>query len=252
MTVQDETTRTPGKDDGDAPVTTETTGTPGSEGRDAQPKDDLTKVNLEWKTKAETLNALFAQYGVSSVAELNERLAQSPAAPADTRTTTDDDETDWPAIESFAAKGDPVAKGLIRQRQREENLVRGISDAFTARDIPDATERQQAVTHLNKNRHRLGDLSAALAEVRTNKLTNENAKLRDELKRLQKAPDPDVVNAPSTHGREITSSETQTRKKMRESEFDGEIATLKAQGRHRAAMTLMGKLQSDEIELTPG
>lgn len=235
MTV-DDTTRTPETEGGDAPAKG-TTGTPTQEVRDGTSQgDDLSKLNMEWKGKAETLNALFARYGVSSVEELNERLAQSPAAPDTPRTETDEYGAALQATRDFAAKGDPVAKLTLQVLERNEQLERGIGDAFTARDIADPAERALAVAHLNKNRHRLGDLPAALAEVRAARLGKELAAAQKELERMRKAPDPDVVGAPKTGGREGPAQTTSARKGVTSAQFDAEVARLTATGLHHQAM----------------
>lgn len=235
MTVDTETTRTPGQDDGDA-GDSQKTGTPGTEGRDAQGQgSDLTKLNMEWKGKAETLNALFSRYGVSSVEELNEALAQSPAAPATTGTDADDDEALMEQTRAFAAKGDPVAKLTLKVLERNAQLERGVVSAFEARDIADPGEREQAIAHFNKNRHRLGDVKAALAEVRQVRLSKELRAAQDELATLKKTPDPDVMNAPKTAGREIPSNETKT-KKVTLAKFDAEVKRLEDAGQFHAAM----------------
>jgi hypothetical protein len=252
----DEKTRTPKPDDTDAPKPG-TGGTPDEDERDAPKGDDLSKVNLVWKGKAEELNALFARYGVSTVEELNERLTQPPAARVDEKPADEgDDEADVAAAQSFAARGDPVARLALKQRKRNdelerrnEELVRGIGDAFTARDIPDVAERARAVAHLNKNRDRLGDLKAALAEVRGPALAADNVKLREELARLRKPPDPDVLTAPKTHGHEAPAGEP-TIRKMTGAKADAEIARLTAAGEGHAALMMKNDILHKRIDIT--
>lgn len=243
-----ETTGTQGQEGGDAGVDTQTAGTPGAEGRDAQSKgDDLTKLNLEWKGKAETLNALFASYGVNSAEELKELLAQSPAAPVDNGTDAGGDDELERGAEEWVGKGDAVAKyatsKIKKLEERIEQLTRGVGDAFAVREIPEA-ERKAAVAHYQKNRHRLGDVNAALAEIRAPKLAAENARLSAELAKLQKHPDPDVVSAPRTAGREIASTQTNKRK-MTLAQATAEADRLRSEGKHHAAMQF---LAAAEIE----
>lgn len=254
MTV-DETTRTPNPNDGDAPANTETAGTSGKDERNAASEGELkiTKDEaLGWKGKAEVLNSLFAKYGVSTVEELNEVLAQSPAAPAPTSPEPVADDEELQATIDHAKRGDPVAKLALRLLERQEQLTRGVGDAFSVREIEDVKLRRQAVAHYEKNRHRLGDVNAALAEIEAPRLRAELRKATEELERLKKPPDPDVTSAPPQPGREITSMQTQSVKKMRESDFDAEQARLKSLGLHREAMRQQQLLNADKIELLPG
>jgi hypothetical protein len=249
----DDTTQTTQPTDGDAGEHTPATET-GPEGERAGTSegDYHKRQALENKVKAEKLNALLAANGVSSVEELNERIAQSPAAPSHEPPDDDDDPDDAErrAVGEFAAKGDPVARYAQKLEQRLDRLTKGVGDALTARDIPDAVERKAAVAHYQKNRHRLGDLSAALAELRAPKLATENARLTAELARLQNKPgDPDVANAPRTGGQETTTPTT-TKRKMTGAQFDAEVARLHAEKKHHSALNLQRAYADGDIVLT--
>ena len=74
--------------------------------------------------------------------------------------------------------------------------------------------------------------------MREPRLSAENAKLRDELARLKKGPDPDVLTAPATAGREIPA--TQTKKKMTLASATEHAAKLRAAGQYDAAMRFLG------------
>lgn len=242
--MADETTRTPDPNDTEA-VTTPASETTGEDGRNETSEADYQKRQaLENKVKAETLNALYASYGVSSAEELRERLAQSPAAPVETSPEVDDG-VDWTAVEQFAKRGDPVAKAQLWNKRRMEELTQGTVDAFTARDIPDANERDQAIRHYDRERGRGRsiDLTAALGEVRSVKLAAELKKLQEENARLSKKPDPDVLTAPKTHGPSEVA--TPTKPKMTLAKAMAEAGRLRAEGKDHAAMLF---LQAAEIE----
>jgi len=249
--ANDDTTQTTNPNDTDAPEqpgTGETTGE-GERAGTSKGDDYHARQALENKIKAETLNALYASYGVSSAEELRERLAQSPAAPAVTSAETEDDGVDWNAVEAYAAKGDPVAKAQLWNRQRMEQLARGTADAFVVQGIPDQKERNAALAHYEKNRHRLGDVNAALAEIRAPRLQAENARLTAELAKMSKTPDPDVLNAPKTGGREITATEV-SKRKMSGTQYDSEVKALHDAGKHRAALDLQRAYANGDVVIT--
>lgn len=234
--MADDTTQTTPPNDAEVepPATSETPG----EGERAGPSKDEyhARQALEHKVKAEQLNALLSSYGVNTVEELNERLEQSPAAPAP-RTTPDAAQVDWSQVEEWARKGDAVAQAQIENRNRLDSLEHGIVNAFTAERIKDPAEKQQAIALMQRFPNRYGDLQAALAAVREPKLAAENAKLRDELAKMKKGPDPDVMRAPKTAGREIPATEP-TGKKMTLAQLEKEAQALVDSGRPHAAMLL--------------
>ena len=73
--------------------------------------------------------------------------------------------------------------------------------------------------------------------------------MKAQLAKLSKAPDPDVVNAPKTAGREITAAQNTQTKKMRTSDFDAQIA---AAPTPKARMDLQRQLIQGRIELVKG
>ena len=242
MADEQETAGTPEQDDRDAGESS-TAGTPEPDGRDAQASSDVERLNLEWKAKAERVNEL-----ERSVEELRARLEQSPAASGKT-SNDDDDESYWSGVEEFSGKGDPVARGTKKLRdkisQLEDKLERtinAVSNTMEARDITDVDERKAVEKHFLANRHRLGDIRAARNEILADKREREVEHLRAELAKYSKKPDPDVVR---TEGREITAAQNKTRK-MTVAEFDRLAAKLGATER----MKLQGQLERDEIELT--
>jgi len=261
MTVRqgDDTTRTPAPNDAEAPEQTGSSETTeqGERNDDAQAEYHKRQA-LEHKTKAEQLNTLFQQYGVTSVEALNEKLAQSPAARADIREPDDDDDTDGVddalerGVDEWVGKGDAVAsyakKKIAALEQRIDRLTRGVGDAFVARDVEDKTLRDRAVSHYRNNKHRLGDLKAAIAEVEAGDLRKKTADLTAELAALRKKPDPDVINAPATHGREITATNTKKRK-MTGAKYDSTLATMYAAGNNRQALDMEAAYARGEIEL---
>ncbi len=253
----DQTTGTQTQEGGDAADSTQTAGTPADEGRNAESQGiSISKEEaLAWKGKAETLNSLMASYGVSSPEELRERLAQSPAAPAVERPEDDGDDDSFDPADvhrtaEFVEKGDAVARLALRMakrieklEKRSDQLTRGIGDVFTARDIEDRTLRARTLAHYEKNKYRLGDINAALAEVQVADQRAEITKLKAELAKMNKPIDPDVRNAPSTGGREITA--TQVKRKMTLAQATAEAERLRGEGKPHAAMKF---LEAAEIE----
>jgi hypothetical protein len=223
MSELEQTAGTPNPDGGDAGEHTPTTGTQGEDGRNAEPEGlgTITREEaLAWKAKAERVNQL-----ESKLSEMEaQRPAPAVATPADT-----EDEAYWSEVEKFATQGDPVAKALLRQRERDERRERDIIDAFQLREIADAEERQQVAAHYLKNRHRYGDVAAARDSLRVSKLEADNKRLLDALKAAQaKQPDPDVVR---THSREITARQNDARKYTRD-EWQKEQAELEESGNY--------------------
>src|SRR3990172_2840510 len=172
----DETTRTPGAQDGDAGEHTPTADTTPKDERTDQPAADKAKQDaLVHKVKAEQLNALMERSGASSVEELNERLAQSPAAPA-SRPSQDDDSYEarrthrLRKIQAYIDQGDELAALVLEQQQQIDDLQRGTGDALSFSTLdPDlesddeATKRKKlfrarVAKHYQANRHRFGDL----------------------------------------------------------------------------------------------
>lgn len=243
--MADETTTsgTPEPEGGDAQGTA-TAGTPGTDDRNAESVENEKRLHLEWKSKAERTNQLEREN-----AELKARLDQSPA-------DLGNDEPDADAIEklerevnAWVEKDDPVAKWsklkIAKLEDRQEKYEQAVIFKDQIRDMP-FEERQEVYDHFQANRHRLGDPKAARAEVREKKLTDENAKLREQLKKATVKNDPDVVR---TVTRDVPASEHKVRK-MTEAEFDREQEELRQSGRHRERMAQQAAYARDEIEFT--
>lgn len=257
-------TETTGAAPQDGEVTGEDTqqnGTPGEQARDAQ-DENIGKLNMEWKDKAANWNkieTLMSAYGVSSIDELNERLARSPAVQGESEPEDEDPykEVDFSEVKKWAKKGDATSVLALKayeeaQKLKAENqrLVRGVEDAFVARDIKDERMRQRILNHFNNNRHRFADLRGAAAEIRAADLEADNKRLQEQLARHQKnGVNP---NAPSTHVPDAPPGKTNDTKKMKQSEFRAEVERLRTEGNHEASMALQRKRRLFEIEILPG
>jgi hypothetical protein len=254
--AQDEPTRTPTAQDGDAGVNTPTADPTPTDERPASPGDEKTQKDiLANKLKAEALNALMAEHGVSTVQELRERLAQPPAArepSASTRSAPDPTSRRAELRQKIAAgeaNASDLAELLELQEQAIDGLSQGTADGFVLSEITDKKLRERAVRHYSRNRHRLGDLQAAINEIKAADLETENATLREQIKSLNKKPDPDVTEAPSTLGREMTTTQL-TKKKMRRDEFRAKVAALEEAGDFMGARKLRHQYADDKIEVT--
>lgn len=247
--------------DGEATgVTTPQDGTPEGQARDAQ-DENIGKLNMEWKDKAANWNkieTLMNAYGVSSIDELNERLARSPAAQdesvQDGPIASDDEISE---AKGWAKKGDATSRLTLKALEKIEKLeaenqrlVRGIEDAFTVRDIPDAAKRKRVVDHFTKNRHRLGDIRAAQAEVEVADNRAEIERLQAELARHRKSGV--TPNAPATHVPDSPPSKTTNTKQMKQSEFRAEIERLREAGDHEGVMAMQRKRRLFEVTVVPG
>ena len=202
MTDETQTTGTPDQDGGDAVEQTPTAGTPETDGRDAESdkvviSKDQWNVALKWKADAEEAKRLKAQ-----LEEQQDDEVQPPDEPVAAPPKG--------SFEWFLANGDPVAR---RQAMFERKVE---LDAQLA-EMP-ADERESVKAHWRKNHHRLGDMKAARAELNASKYEAEMQRLREENERLKRGPDPEVMHAPPTGGREVTARERKT--KMTEAQFD--------------------------------
>lgn len=245
MGEQDETQTagTPNPDGGDA-AQGQTTGTQESEGRDAGSSgqaDDFTRLNLEWKAKAERLNALEAKYGSNFESAIEQRQPQSPAADSQTNA----DAAYWADVVESARNGDHAAKAAIQIEIQRRQDKRDMMDALALRDIADVTERQEVYNLYTNNRTRYGDVEAAREAVRARRLEAELTKTREEIKRNTAKVDPDVVR---THSRETSAKGTQIRK-MSGSEYDRKIAQVPGQGPTREQLQLQRDYSNGLIEL---
>ena len=200
------TTGTPEQVVGDAAEQTPTTGTPATEGRDAEP-NDIAKLNLEWKAKAERVNEL-----EKKLAELESR-EPSPAAPAE------EDDVDWNQVEDYARRSDQVAKAQLRAKRERDELIYALTMQNQLQEIDDKEERKQARELFLKNRQQYGSVAAAHDAIKLKKAVEDNERLRQELKRASvNRPDPNVVR---TEERDMTRSEVQTGK-MTPAQWDNE------------------------------
>jgi hypothetical protein len=239
--TNEQTAGTPGQDDGDALEQSATTGTPELDDRDAESSEpDYKALYLASKSKVEEANRLKAE-----IEALRQREPQPPAAEDDDEPAPIKDDVDWEKVQDYARRGDEVAKAQLANRAMYLELARDVRDSFGLRDIEDKAERKEVLAHFAKNRHRLGDVQAAAAEIRARKLDTEVARLRQELEAVTKQPPRDVVK---THAREVTSSEAKARK-MTYEQYDAQIAALESQGKHREARAMGLKVAKGEIEL---
>lgn len=240
MAEDDPKSGTPPVDGGDA-AGTQTAGTPQGDDRNAD-ADGRWKEALEWKSKAERLNAMERELAEERAlrAELEARQTRQPG-----RDDGDEDEDDR-GVREWASKNDVVARKVLKLEkkfeERERALISEFGTALEAIDsISDREERKAALQHLQKNRHRLGDLQAAVAEVQGNKMREELERLRKENERLARKPEPMNDSAPST----IARSEPQVGKakptQMTEAAYDKRCEELAAAKQYRE----LAKLQSD-------
>lgn len=194
---------------------------PGADARNGHAADttDHSKLWLEvGKPAAERAAALERENQ-----ELRSRATQSPV-----HESPDDSERvphgytaeEYTAIKRFAHEGDPVAKGLLREIRKNEELsnkndalVGALSLNEQLREISDAGKRKRVREHYQSNQHRLTDIAAAEAEVDREDLRKENDKLREELKRGARRADPNVHR---TTERDVPASEAKARTVTRE------------------------------------
>jgi hypothetical protein len=206
MTEASETTGTPTQEVGDA-ADQQTTGTPAQDGRDAREAENIAKLNLEWKAKAERVNELERK-----LAELENQRSQSPAATQATDPRLDR----FGRVKQFADQNDPVAQELLELRQEFAELVSGVTVKSEIDAIRDDAEREEVRKHYLDNRHRL-DVKAARAEVRERKLSAEMDELRKKLAATVNSQS--IKGTVSTSDRETPSSDIKP-KVMTGAEFD--------------------------------
>ena len=218
------TTGTPTQDGGDAAEHAPTTGTPAAEGRDAGSQTATEEQVLAWKAKAEEANKVPGL--MARIDELEERQAQSPAAPGD-EPDDDDDEVDWDQVRYHASRGDATAKAQLKQQKENAELraelremQEGIRLLRQLDAIPDKDEQKEVTKHFKQNRHRLGDINAARAEIREKKLEVENDELRKQLAAAAKKP----PSGPTTGEREVPASAMKPTE-MTRADWDAEQAS---------------------------
>ncbi len=178
-------------------------------------------------------------------AEREGREAPAPAASADS--------FDAQLQEDFVRlqDRDPEAARILQAVIAAQDLSRRefeskLQQALDRTEIPN-DERDEVERHFKANRHRLGDLKAARAEIRAAKLEAEVERLRQESKsRGAPPPDPDVVR---TLERSVPASEAKQRRKMTGDQFEAEAARLESSGDVVGAMKLRGQYNRGEIEI---
>lgn len=253
--AESDTPRTPDPAASDA-VNTPVGAAQGEDGSSGAPKGTgATPEHLAWKGSHEQLKGLMADFGVTSVEELQERLAQPPAAPQSPQATptSEDDELDA-TLESEARAGNLTARALLRERREREALTGMLSDAFTLRDIKDPKDRATARALRERFPDRYGDYHAAYKAVQAAKLTKtvaekeaENEALKAELATLRKPRDPDLINAPRTQGREVHAGERGQRETMTRAQFQSRVKALEGSGDYHAARAMRRRLNMGEI-----
>jgi len=179
-------------------------------------------------------------------AERESREALAPAAPADSFDTQLQE--DFVRLQDRDPEAARVLQAIVEaqdltRRQLESKLQQALDRA----EIP-IDERDEVERHFKANRHRLGDLKGARAELRAVKLEAENRQLREQAEaRTTRQPDPDVIR---TMTREVPASDAKQRRKMTGEQFDAEAARLEAAGDVTGAMKLRGQFNRGEIEIS--
>ena len=219
-------------------------GTPEGDGRNAGTDGNIAQLNKQLQEKASRVNAAEAA-AARAQAERDaykshlEALtrSQSPAANGG-----DADAQERALVEGLArgAYGDvgpdPVAARVLRAEKRsellEQKLEMALNEVANLREldrVQDDAKRDKIKEHFNANRHRLGDVAAARAEIDAKELTEQLAQEREASDKLRKAleatsrkQNPDVVR---THATEVSAAETQARE-MTRAEWESEQARL--------------------------
>jgi len=224
MAEEPTTTGTPGQEGGDAVAA----GTPAPEGRDAEGKEpDYKALFLASKSKLEEANRILR--------ESKEEPEPSPAAAG----TADLSRVDWSVVEYHAKRGDEVAKAqlLVRDTLVQNEIRSQLSE------IHDPAEREATRKHFLANTHRLGDVSAALKEVREPRLAEENQKLREALAKATQPAKPQVGGPPII--RDVPAVEYKDR--MTKREWDAEQKTLpRFEAMKRQRLLNEGKISVDD------
>jgi hypothetical protein len=247
--ADEETTGTTEEPTGDAPE--ETTDSGSEAGRDAASEPDYKAMYLAAKEKVEEANRL-----AERVKELEGRQPESPAEEDDDDSLT---EEELHGVRHWAGQDDKVARAALKLAKQNARLEKRLNDlefatgtVYRASDIEDKALRREVLSHLNNNRHRLGDFEAAYAEVMAKKredmLSEQGAeleKLREALKKSQgHKNDSEVVR---TEARDVSATEVKA-KKMTLAEFDAEQARIRQQSGPHAAMLFASRIGKD-IEL---
>jgi len=126
---------------------------------------------------------------------------------------------------------DPVAAEVLELREALNLTVQELANVRELDRIKDDDKRTKITKHFNDNRHRLGDVKAARAEIESEELAMqvkeqqaENDKLRKALEASSKRPGSDVVQ---THAREVSAAEHH--EKMTQAQWNDRQAQLERQ-----------------------
>lgn len=215
---------TPNPDGGDA-------GTQDEAARNAEAEANREKLLQTLQEKAARVNAAEAEAKVYKAQLDALTRAQSPAArggdPRAERLST---------VQQFATGAlgegpDPVAAEVLALREELSMTVQELANVRALDRITDEAKQQKVKDHFNKNRHRLGDVEAARAEIEREELSERAKEQQAEIDRLKatlaatsKRTNPDVVQ---THTREVTAAEQQSRE-MTKAQWDERQAQLEA------------------------
>ncbi len=194
------------------------------DGRNAEAEpSNVEKLNKQLQEKAARVNAAEAEASRLRDELDRTRKAQSPAAPA-----SDPRSERRKAVRDFAeGRGldapDPVAAEVMDLREELGLTLQELANLRDLDRIPDEGKRTKVKDHFNANRHRLGDVTAARAEIEREELSTaleqeraEKEQLKKALEATSKRQNPDVVR---THVREVPAGET---KRMTQAEWDAD------------------------------
>lgn len=182
--------------------------TPAADERNAAEDENKGKLIASLQEKAARVNAAEAK-----AAELQTRLealerAQSPAA----RGPGLDPRAERLAeVKKWADTGADPAASLILDLVSELDMTqREIANLRAIDKIPDPVKQKKVEDHFRNNRHRLGDVKGALAEVEAEELADKQAEIDRLNAALRQAQQPPGT-APPTHHREVPASAIRAR-----------------------------------------
>jgi len=231
-----------GATDGAALESAGDSGTPGDGSRDAE--------SVDWQARAEQLQAREEAWKrqVEEAKEAKARLAELESASSPAVREDEDEEAELLRTnQELARRGDAAAKLALYER---EQRLRAQRQAVVDRELdrlPEA-EAKEVRDHILRNPGRFGDVKAARNDLRATKQDDEVKRLRDKLAAYERAPDPDVVKAPPTQGREYSARETKARDMTYEG-YDAMIAELRAAGKIKESLELQRDLNERKVRL---
>jgi hypothetical protein len=100
-----------------------------------------------------------------------------------------------------------VAGTVLDIAERQTIMEQALIEREHLLDIEDKDLRRKTMEHLNENRSRLGDVKAALAEVRMGQFEEVEAENRKLTEALREARAPDG-KAPPTHHRDVPANQS--------------------------------------------